>query len=547
MTTVGSVYDAFRRSLYAYPNRAMVCVPEQSASIYGMGPLSMTYSEVGRSVDETMERYRASGYGPGARVALMLENRPEFFTEFLALNGLGVSVVPIHHQHPTRDITYLLDHSGVEVVVCVEAQADVAAAAARDTRQNTGVVVVGDGPAMRTGSRTPAAVGQSREAAVLYTSGSSGRPKGCSLSNRYFVLMGAWYASLGGLCRLSSQGERLITPLPLTHMNAMACSFMAMVMTGGCLIQLDRFHPSSWWQSVRESRATIIHYLGVMPAILLSLERKADEHFGGQVKFGFGAGVDPRNHAAFEQRFGFPLVEAWAMTETGAGACVAASHEPRHVGMRCFGRAGPRVACRVVDEAGMDVAPGEAGELLVRAAGNEPRRGFFSAYLRDEAATEAAWQGGWFHTGDVVRVDSEGSFYFVDRRKNIIRRSGENIAAAEVENALAGSSGVRHCAVAAVADDIRGEEVMACVVPGEGVSRDRECALAIFDASREALAYFKIPGYIAFVDELPLTASEKLQRGALKKLCEDLRTRGEAFDFRSLKRPPANEPKLTVR
>jgi len=311
-----------------------------------------------------------------------------------------------------------------------------------------------------------------------------------------------------------------------------------MLMSGGCVVQLDRFHPSRWWQQLRESAATIVHYLGVMPAILLKMPEAPDDDFSGQVRFGFGAGVDPRHHAAFEQRFGFPLIEAWAMTETGAGACVAASHEPRHVGQRCFGRFPPQMQFRLIDEQGQDCPPGEPGELLVRRAGDDPRHGFFSGYLKDPEATAEAWAGGWFHTGDIVRQGPDGSMFFVDRRKNIVRRSGENIAAVEVEGALLALPEVAACAVAPVPDEMRGEEVMALVVPAAGESADEALARAIFEACRGSLAYFKLPGYLAFTERLPLTASEKLQRGELKKICAERVAAGEVYDFRDLKRRP---------
>src|SRR5690606_421662 len=159
--------------------------------------------------------------------------------------------------------------------------------------------------------------------------------------------------------------ERLITPLPLNHVNAMAFSTMVVVVAGGCLVQLDRFHPGTWLQSAREGRATIAHYLGGLPAMLLAAPASPSDRDPG-IRWGFGAGVDRKNHAPFEARFGFPLVEAWAMTETGAAACVMANHEPRHVGTSCFGRREPFVDIRVVDEAGTDVPDDLPGELLVR-------------------------------------------------------------------------------------------------------------------------------------------------------------------------------------
>ena len=144
------------------------------------------------------------------------------------------------------------------------------------------------------------------------------------------------------------------------------------------------------------------------------------------------------------------------MTETGGGALVAASREPRHVGTRCFGkpRSGTsRVRCRR-----------RTGELLVRQSGPDPRRGFFSGYLKDEPATAEAWRDGWFHTGDCVRRGAGRQLHFVDRRKNIIRRTGENIAALEVEACLAGHPAVGQVAVIAAPDSVRDEEVLACVV-----------------------------------------------------------------------------------
>ena len=149
---------------------------------------------------------------------------------------------------------------------------------------------------------------------------------------------------------------------------------------------------------------------------------------------------------------------------------VIANREPRKIGTACFGVADRRVDCRVVDEDGRDVRAGETGELLVRAAGESPRFGFFREYLKDPGATAAAWKEGYFHTGDVVSLDAEGHFHFVDRKKNVIRRSGENISAVEVESVLLQHPGVATVGVAAVPDDVRGDEVMACVVPRAAVS-----------------------------------------------------------------------------
>ena len=247
----------------------------------------------------------------------------------------------------------------------------------------------------------------STECALLYTSGSTGKPKGCILDNNYFLYAGYWYNSIGGLMELKRGQERLLTPLPLNHMNAMACSSMAMIMSGGCIIQLDRFHPKTWWQSVKSSRATILHYLGVLPAILLEQPESADDDFSRQIKFGFGAGVNPKHHEIFEKRFGFPLLEAWAMTESGAGGSIIANHEPRYIGTCCFGKPKSWLEHQLVDEKKQVVNLGEPGELRVRTTGDNPARGFFSGYFKNPEATQEIWQDGWLNTGDVVREDDE--------------------------------------------------------------------------------------------------------------------------------------------
>jgi acyl-coenzyme A synthetase/AMP-(fatty) acid ligase len=196
------------------------------------------------------------------------------------------------------------------------------------------------------------------------------------------------------------------------------------------------------------------------------------------------------------------------------------------VGTRCIGIPPP----------GLEVSIPETQELLVRHAGADPRRGFFSGYLKDAEATAHAWRDGWFHTGDAVRRGPDGSLHFVDRLKNIIRRAGENIAALEVEAALAGHPAIAHVAVIAVPDAVRDEEVMACVVLLQEEQKSRETAVAIQDWCLERLAYFKAPGHVAFVDSLPTTATNKVQKA---KLADFALKAADSFDLRERKKRTA--------
>ena len=533
-----TVYAAFMSSAGRWSGHPFLHIPLDSCRSYRSSALDISYTQAQQQVQTLQERFRQSGYGPGHRVALLLQNRPDFFFHWFALNGLGVSVVPINGEMSTNEMAYIMAHSeACLAVVVADGQAAMQAAVDR-AGLGTAVLVEGElsaapAPPFPATADEP---GADSECALLYTSGSTGKPKGCILTNEYFLFAGAWYRDLGGLCALTPGTERLLTPLPMVHMNAMACTTMAMVMTGGCVIQLDRFHPSGWWTTVRESGATALHYLGVMPAMLLNAEPSADDDFSAQIKFGFGAGVNPKHHAAFESRFGFPLIEAWAMTESGVGGAVIANREPRHVGSSCFGRLPDYLECALVDEAGKQVGEGEQGELLVRAKGSNPWRGFFSGYLKHEKATAQALAGGWLHTGDVVRKGSDGSLYFVDRRKNVIRRSGENISALEVEATVSELVEVDSVVVTPVPDEIRGDEVFAAVVLKANFTGSSELADKVFDHCYGALTYYKAPGYIAFVSALPLTASGKPQRGEIKKLTVSWVGAGACTDLRYRKR-----------
>lgn len=548
MAGATTVHEAFALSARRAPDAPFLFVEPVTARSYGVPAGTITYGEAAESVEALKIRFQAAGLGPGHRVGLLLANRPSFFHHWFALNALGVSVVPISPEMRRAEWAYLIGHSGMCLAVCLPDRVAALTEAADDARREYpdasprfAAVVEGlEGglpPAPPATAPAEADTALDRECALLYTSGTTGRPKGCRLGNAYFLNCGRWYTGVGGLCEVRTGQERVITPLPLSHMNAMAVSAMMAVTSGSCIVQLDRFHPTTWWQSVRDSGATIVHYLGVMPAMLLAAAPDPQDRQHA-VRFGFGAGVDPAHHGEFERRFGFPLLEAWAMTETGSAATVIANHEPRHVGTKCFGRAEPFMELRLVDEQGADVSVGQPGELLVRSAGPDPRRNFFSGYLKDETATAQAWEGGWFHTGDVVRQDEAGYLYFVDRRKNVIRRSGENISAVEVESVLNRHPAVRASAVAGTPDPVRGDEVLACIVTHEPLPPEQRAALAaeIVDHALSQLAYYKAPGFVAFVDALPLTSSQKIQRGVLKELAANLPSQDNCLDMRAMKK-----------
>ena len=520
----------------AAPDNAFLVVPPAPGRAYHPDGVELTYAQARAEILRLREVYAAAGYGHGHRVALLLENRPEFFFHYLALNGLGCSIVPVNPDYRHDEMLYQMDDSEADLVISIASRvADLEAVARERTRPlpvvNAEAVptkLPKPGPAPG-----PGAPGLDTECGLLYTSGTTGRPKGCILTNFYYLNAGAWYRDLGGRVGFERGRDRILNPLPLFHMNCQAVTATCVILTANCLILPERFSLTRWWRDVVATRATVVHYLGVMPPLLLNQPR-APEDTRHRVRFGMGAGVEPQLHEVFEKRFGFPLVEVWGMTETGRiyGDC----HEPRQIATRAFGRPFGEFEGRVVDQHDREVPRGTEGELVVRCAGPDPRRGFFSGYLKNPEATEQAWRGGWFHTGDVVRQAEGGMLYFVDRKKNIIRRSGENIAAAEVEAALQAHEAVAQVAVLAVPDEIREEEVMACVVPMTGVSADQALAERLFDWCMDKLAYFKAPGWFLFVSSLPTTGTQKVQKTQIFPRGEDPRRRPGAVDLRARKK-----------
>ena len=507
-----TIAEAFRQTVDHYPDNAFIAVPSMQGRGYLDDGAELTYSGAAQAMDALEDRYREAGYGCGHRVAVALDNRPEHVLHRLALNSLGISCVPVNPDYRPAEVGYLLEHSEAALVVHLARHRDTIAAAIAGSGCRPARWCPEDGEDMIPAAPfrvEPDDPGPDTESSLLYTSGTTGRPKGCMLSHQYELMCGAWYADMGGMVSLRPGRERLYNPLPLYHVNAGVVSLLAMMLTGGCQIQPDRFHPRSWWSDILETRATLIHYLGVVAPMLLNqpenpMERQHD------VRFGFGAGVEPDLHAVFEERFGFPLIELWGMTEMCR--VLAACHEPRKRGTRAMGRPMPGLEVEIRDNDDQPIPSGEIGEMVVRHSKTSPRFGAFSGYLKDHPATEDAWRGGWFHTGDSVMRAADGMLHFVDRKKNIIRRSGENIAAAEVEAVLQVRAEVDQVAVLAIPDAIREEEVLACIVPAASVRTDDRLAIALFEHCNDRLAYFKAPGWIRFVDDLPKTGSQKIQK-----------------------------------
>lgn len=530
-----TLFDALEQAAARWPDRPFLCTPPRADRSYLPAGSEWRFGEVAEQVRALSEVWAKAGWGPGHRVALALDNHPAHVLHFLALNRLGVSQVPVNPYYLHHELSYLLSHSG--------AQAAVALPHMRARLEEAGDMPIADwsddsvaaefAPPAPPGPAGTGAPDLGSEIALIYTSGTTSRPKGAIIDNAYAFAVGRCYAEHGGALTLRPGEERIFLPLPFFHVNAGINTLTAALLCGLCLIVPDRFHAETWWEDLHATRATAFHYLGIIPPILMKARPRAEDATHG-LRFGLGAGIDPAIHAGFEARFNVPMVEVWGMTETGR--FLAAAHEPRQVDTRAFGRPMPgHMEARVVDETGAEVPRGQPGELVVRAPGDDPRQGFFRGYLNNEEATREAWRGGWFHTGDVVTQDESGMLYFLERSKNLIRRSGENISAAEVEDALIDHPAVGQVAVLAVADALRDEEVMACIVLTEGHDPDAATAREILEFAQARLAYYKLPAWMVFRDALPVTGTQKVQKHRLFEAGQDPCEDPGAIDLRAAK------------
>ena len=527
-----TISQAFKEACEKWPEKIFLCSPSQSTCHL----IELTFKQVAELVELWSNILREAGYGSGQRVAILVGTNTNHYIFKLALNDLGISCVPVNPDYTQSEIIYLIEDSEADLVITNREYEEIIRKSALASKNNPNVFIFGRDTENFPKSKTTQPnkeIDCETEASLLYTSGTTGKPKGCILSNQYELLCGEVYLNIKGPITLKENKDRIFNPLPSFHINAGVVTFFGAMLSGNCIIQPERFRASTWWDEIYETKATIFHYLGVVIAVLLS-EKNIDKTKLKYLKAGLGAGVEPALHMQFEDRLNIPLLEVWGMTEMCR--ILVVDEEPRMINTRAMGKPRHGLEVRVVDENDQDVPKNVRGEMIIRHSQKTPRQGFFSGYLNKPEETEESWRNGWFHTGDTVTMDENNMIYFVDRSKNIIRRSGENISAAEVEDKLYKSELISKVACIAVADDIREEEVMACIVLNKDVKILEDTALAIFaDASKE-LAYFKLPGWILFTDDLPITGTQKVVKHKIFEPGIDPRSLPNVFDLRNKKK-----------
>ncbi len=441
---------------------------------------------------------RDRGVHPGDRVAIQLPNGIEFPVAWLAVAKAGGVVVPLSTKLREADRRHLLQDSGASLAIAGAEQApalaavhevltfapaDTAGAALERAIAGAGEVVEGE----------PAE--PDRVVAVQYTSGTTGLPKGCLLTHAYWLELAARMQEVAPW----SADDVVLTAQPFSYMDPM-WNLVLCLLVGVPLVILPRFSASTFWRSVVDQGVTFFYCLGTMPTLLLKQPETPAVDRGHRVRFVLCSGIPPDLHATFESRWGVPWRETYGTTELGV-VTLAPLDDDSSVGTGDLGRVVPGKEIRVAD--------GATGELLVRG------RGLMEGYWNQAEATAAWRRSGWAHTGDLVRRDEAGRLRLVGRLKDMIRRGGENVSAVEVEMALCTHPGVRAAACVPVPDDVRGEEVKAFVQLALGETPATLPPQALLAHVRARLADFKVPRYVEYVAELPMTPSERVAKHEL--------------------------------
>jgi crotonobetaine/carnitine-CoA ligase len=411
----------------------------------------------------------------------MLGNTPQMPLAWLALMRLGAAMVPLNVRYRRDDLAHLLTDAGVGLVVARPEHEELLSSYATVVGPDELEAHPEAGDELPAVPLSPATVVN-----VQYTSGTTGRPKGCLLDHAYWTTLGG--SMLTEHPHLTAD-DVLLTAQPFHYVDPQ-WNVVAALMAGAHLVVLDGFHPSTFWAKVREHEVTYFYCLASMPVLLLKMPADPADR-DHRVRAVQCSAIPPGLHAALEERWGVPWTEAFGMTETGADIRVSAEEHDELVGSGSLGRPAAHREARI----------DETGQLWLRGPG------MMQGYLGHPSPFD---EDGWFPTGDLARTDDAGRLYLAGRLKDMIRRSGENIAAVEVEEVLLAHPAVRLAAVVGVPDEVRGEEVAAYVVAPEASAEELSAWCA------ERLAAFKVPSVWRFRDELPLTASLRVEKAALR-------------------------------
>lgn len=480
----------------------------------------VSYREFDARINQAANGFLEKGIKKGDKVCLWLPNIPQFLYSWLGLSKIGGVMVPINTRFRAKEAQYVVNHSEAVGMVVHQSFLQIVLEIWKDCPHLKWIVGV-DGGELPEGiiSYDQLTGGMPKEldyaypeeddlAAIIYTSGTTGFPKGAMHVHKNLVITGETFLLRGDV----GPDDRIMAILPLFHLNALFYSTWGTIAAGASLILIRSFSASKFWDQAVRYGATEFNFPSAVGKILC-LRPEAEFRPEHKIRVAVGIAVIPDVYETFTRRFKIPhVIDAYGLTELPS-VCqnpVGGLIKTKSIGLpaRHPGDLSTDFTeMKVVDDEGREVAPGVQGELIARNAV------MMKGYFKEPEKTAEAIRDGWFYTGDYVYKDDDGYYFFISRKKEILRKGGENISAVEVEDTINQNEKVLESAVIAVPSELGEDEVMACIVLKRGKSMSPE---EVIDWYNGRLADFKVPRFIQFRKDLPKTATEKTMKDVLK-------------------------------
>jgi long-chain acyl-CoA synthetase len=468
------------------------------------------YKEFEVAVMRAARMLVAKGVRRGDVVSLLLPNSVEYIIAYFACWQIGALAGPINSLLKSQEIAYVISNSEARALL-VNSEFLPLIESIRDELTSLQAIITFDNEADATREETTGAdptveLGEDHEAIIIYTSGTTGKPKGCLLTHGNVIANARQISSWLGF----TAKDRLLTIMPLFHMNAVSVTTMSALYAGGSTVVSPKFSASRFWQIISDYQVTSFGSVATMLSMLLSTypDGVPRQLKTNQLRFAMcgSAPVPAEVLRRFEEKFNCLVVEGYGLSESTCRSTFNPPDQRRRPGS-CGVPIGNEM--RVVDEEDREVPDGELGEIVLR--GENVLKG----YYKNDTANETAFRNGWFHTGDIGYRDADGFYYIVDRKSDMIIRGGENIYPREIDEVLYQHPDVAAAAAVGVKDELYGEEVAAVVVLKPGANTT---AQEVIDYCKSRLADFKCPKTVHFVEDIPKGPTGKLLKRELAKM-----------------------------
>lgn len=474
---------------------------------------SFTYEQLEEKSNQVAHALDSLGVRKGDKVGVFLPNCPEFLFLWFGIAKMGGVMVPYNAEWKGELLSFILEHSDTRGLVLQQEYIPQVTQVLPELRPldflaiNRSDLTPMPGQALdlmeffqQPKDFSPPAISPFDPFQIMYTSGTTGRSKGVVRWHEYVFLRALRAIRMFGY----TSEDVFYTALPLYHGNAQNLSTLPALLANAQLALGKRFSASQFWQDIRQHRATTFNYIGAMISILYK-QPDTNLDADNSLRFARGAGAPPEILLDFEKRFNLTLIESYGTTEGGS----IQNRPERKIGS--LGKAPYYNEAKVVDDEDRELPPDKVGELIFRPKDPDEK---WVEYYKDPEATAEKMQGGWFRSGDLACVDEEGFFFFKGRKKDAIRRRGENVSAQEVEAVINTHPAVLESAAFGVPSELSEEEIMACVALKPG------CTLTpqeLIGFCQERMARFMVPRYLEFMPSLPKTPSLRVEKYKLKE------------------------------